>query len=197
MSESFDDPIAYFGQWFDEATRHKDIAEPNVMNLATASCEGAPSNRMVLLKDYNQKGFVFYTNLESRKGEHLRENPHASLCFYWEALSKQVRIEGNVVAVSQKEADAYFASRPLKSRVGAWASMQSQPLDHPKTLLKEIAKQTARFVTGDVPRPPYWSGFCLVPNRIEFWQKGEYRIHERLCFTCDADGTWQKQLLYP
>lgn len=197
MNGIANNPIDYFRTLFDEAGRHKGIKEPGVVNLATASRDGMPSNRMVLLKDFDEDGFVFYTNLHSHKGQHLDENPFASMCFYWEPLSKQVRIEGYVVAVDDAEADAYFASRPLKSRIGAWASRQSQPLDHPKTLLKAIARHTARFAMQDVPRPDFWSGFRLVPCYMEFWQKGDYRVHERVCYVRDEPGQWQSQLLYP
>lgn len=192
-----ENPIAYFKDWFDEASKNKSVKEANAVNLATATRDGHPSNRMVLLKQYDENGFVFYTNLNSRKGQHLKENSFASLCFYWEALCKQVRIEGQVSAVSDAEADEYFASRPLKSRIGAWASKQSQPLDSQATLLKEVAKQTLRFASQNVPRPDFWSGFCLMPHYIEFWQKGEYRVHQRLNYIKDEKGCWQSQLLYP
>lgn len=198
MSRKFvENPMLTFKEWFEEASNHGDIKEVNAVNLATASRDGMPSNRMVLLKDYDDNGFVFYTNLNSHKGRQLKENPFASMCFYWEPLSKQVRIEGFVSDVDSKEADAYFASRPLKSRIGAWASKQSQPLDSQAALLKEIAKQTARFATQDVPRPEHWSGFCLVPCYMEFWQKGDYRVHQRLSYMRDEADNWQSQLLYP
>lgn len=187
-----------FTEWFNEAGDHKHVRENNAVNLATASAAGQVSNRMVLLKSYDKDGFVFYTNLESRKGGQLAENPHASMCFYWEALAKQIRIEGRVEPVTDAEADAYFNSRPLKSRIGAWASKQSRPLKSKDALLKEVAKQGIRFATETVPRPPYWSGFRLVPTRIEFWKAGEYRIHDRLCFEWDeAQEEWHKILLYP
>ncbi|MCB2081940.1 MAG: pyridoxamine 5'-phosphate oxidase [Rickettsiales bacterium] len=195
--DSAENPFITFSEWFEEASHHKDIKEANAVNLATASRDGLPSNRMVLLKDYNEEGFVFYTNLNSHKGKQLKENPFAAMCFYWEPLSKQVRIEGFVINVDAAEADAYFASRPFKSQIGAWASKQSQPLDSQATLLKEIAKQTARFATQDVPRPEHWSGFRLVPCYMEFWQKGEYRLHQRLSYVCDEGNNWKSQLLYP
>lgn len=191
------DPIDYFGQWFDEAQQCKDISEANAVSLATTSSDNKPSNRMVLLKGYDKEGFSFYTNLGSRKALQLEETPFAAMCFYWEPLGKQVRIEGHVVAVSDEQADEYFASRPLKSRMGAWASKQSQPLESQAILLKEFAKQTVRFATQEVPRPPFWSGYRLVPNRMEFWQKGEYRLHERLCYLLDESGNWRTELLYP
>ena len=189
--------IDRFSEWFLEAENNKVIAEANAVNLATVSEDGRPSNRMVLLKDYDEHGFVFYTNLTSRKGRQLAANANAAMCFYWENMGKQVRIEGAVISVSDDEADAYFASRPLKSRIGAWASKQSQPLDSQSSFLKDVAVQTARFATSDVPRPEFWSGFRLVPNRVEFWQKGEYRLHERLTYSLDNAGEWQEQLLYP
>lgn len=192
-----ENPIDYFGQWFNEAQQCDDIKEANAVSLATASRDKIPSNRMVLLKGYDEKGFSFYTNLGSRKAQQLEENPFAAMCFYWEPLGKQVRIEGHVMAISDEQADEYFASRPLKSRMGAWASKQSQPLDSRAVLLKEIAKQAARFATQDVPRPPFWSGYIIVPNRIEFWQKGEHRLHDRLCYKKDESGSWHTELLYP
>ncbi len=190
------DPYTLFGEWFEEARTHKAIEDPNAMCLATATTEAIPSARMVLLKDWDSEGFVFYTNLESRKGEELADNPHAALCFYWEPLHKQVRIEGSVSTISDEQADRYFYSRPLKSRIGAWASRQSRPLKSKQTLLAEVAKQAARFVTNDVPRPPFWSGFRLHPERMEFWQQGEFRIHDRHCYTY-SDGGWSHTLLYP
>ena len=198
MSEIPKNIIESFADWFVQAQNNKVIVEANAVNLATVSGDGKPSNRMVLLKDYDKNGFVFYTNLGSRKAQQLADNPRASMCFYWEALGKQVRIEGHVVSVTDAEADAYFASRPLKSKVGAWASKQSQQLDSQASLLKDLAVQTARFVTGDVERPEFWSGFRLIPNRIEFWQKGDYRLHERNCHILDEKtGQWVNQLLYP
>ncbi len=190
-------PIEHFTQWFEEAKQQKTIKDPNAVNLATVSPEGKPASRMVLLKDFDENGFVFYTNLGSRKAQHLHNNPHAAMCFYWEILGKQVRIEGSITSVSDTEADAYFHSRALKSRIGAWASKQSRPLESRATLMKEVAKQTARFAVQDVPRPEFWSGFRLKPTHVEFWQNGEFRIHDRTCYTANNDGTWSKQLLYP
>ncbi|PIR38153.1 MAG: pyridoxamine 5'-phosphate oxidase [Alphaproteobacteria bacterium CG11_big_fil_rev_8_21_14_0_20_39_49] len=191
-----ENPFEHFDKWFKEAKNHKDVVEPEAMNIATATKEGIPTNRMVLLKDYDEKGFVFYTNLESRKGEQLKENPKASLCFYWEAMGRQVRIEGDVVPVSNEEADAYFNSRALKSRIGAWASMQSRPLGSRSELIKKVAEYGAKTVKGKVERPPFWSGFRVIPNRMEFWQKGEYRIHDRTCYIL-KNGQWESGLLYP
>lgn len=196
-SKPQNDPISLFRDWFEAASQHPDIKEANAVNLATAWKNAAPSNRMVLLKDYDEHGFVFYTNLESRKGRQLAENPAAAMCFYWEPMGRQLRIEGRITPVTAEEADAYFASRALQSRIGAWASQQSRPLESQATLMKEVAKQAARFVTQEVPRPEYWSGFRLEPNYMEFWQRGEFRLHDRLSFTRDESGQWQSQLLYP
>jgi pyridoxamine 5'-phosphate oxidase len=194
--DKYQDPFEHFENWFNQAKQHKGIKEAEAMNLATASKDGTPSNRMVLLKDYNQDGFVFYTNLESRKGRELKENPKASLCFYWAAMDRQIRIEGDVNPVSNDEADEYFHSRPIKSRVGAWASRQSRPLKSKSDLVKSVAQYGAKMATGKVERPPFWSGFRIVPNRIEFWQAGEYRIHDRVCYTL-KNGKWESGLLYP
>lgn len=191
------DPFALFGQWYGQAEAHQGIAEANAVCLATATADGFPSARMVLMKGWDERGFLLFTNMESRKGRELTENPRAALCFYWEELSKQVRVEGRVEPASAEESDAYFNSRPLKSRIGAWASKQSQPLESKATLIAEVAKQTARFATQDVVRPPFWAGFRLVPQRMEFWQKGEFRIHDRHSFTRQADGGWEHTLLYP
>lgn len=191
------DPFALFAQWYAEAEAHEGIAEANAMCLATATADGFPSARMVLMKGWDERGFSFYTNLESRKGRELAGNPHAALCFYWEELAKQVRVEGVVESASAEESDAYFHSRPLKSRIGAWASKQSQPLESKAALIAEVAKQTARFATQDIARPPFWAGFRLVPQHMEFWQKGEFRIHDRHCFMRQADGAWEHTLLYP
>ena len=197
MNSIPENPIDYFDDWFKQASQHKGIEEANAVNIATADSDGLPSSRMVLLKSFDQSGFVFYTNLGSRKAQQLEQNPGAAMCFYWEPLARQVRIEGRVVAVNSKQADDYFESRPFKSKIGAWSSKQSQALDHQNTLLKEIAKNTARFVAKDVPRPPFWSGFCLVPVYFEFWQRGEYRLHKRHTFRLDKNGNWKWQLLYP
>jgi pyridoxamine 5'-phosphate oxidase len=189
-------PFQLFDKWFKEAKKNKNIQEPEAMSLATATKDGVPSNRMVLLKDYDEKGFVFYTNLESRKGGELQQNPKASLCFYWEAVGRQIRVEGDVTPVSLEEADAYFNSRHLQSRIGAWASKQSRPLESRSALLAKVAEYTAKMAIGKVERPPYWSGFRIIPNRIEFWQKGDFRIHNRTSYSLN-DGKWECGLLYP
>lgn len=191
-----ENPFQLFDKWFKEAKKNKNIPEPEAMNLATATKDGVPSNRMVLLKGYDENGFVFYTNLESRKGGELQQNPKASLCFYWEAVGRQIRVEGDVTPVSSEEADAYFNSRHLQSRIGAWASKQSRPLESRSALLAKVAEYTAKMAIGKVERPPYWSGFRIVPYRIEFWQKGDYRIHNRTSYSLN-DGKWESGLLYP
>lgn len=166
------------------------------MALATADKAGEPSLRMVLLKEVTDKGFVFYTNLESHKGADLKENPKASLCFYWGPLKKQVRVEGVSEPVSAGEADAYFASRPRDSQLGAWASKQSRPLSGKAEFMKEVALVTAKFLGRDVPRPPHWSGWRVVPKSIEFWQEGLFRLHDRDLYTREHDS-WKVQKLYP
>lgn len=196
MTDPAPHPFAFFGAWFDEAAAHPAIAEANAVCLATATPDGRPSARMVLIKDWDERGFVFFTNLESRKGGELAVNPRAALCFYWEPLHKQVRVEGQAEPVGDEEADAYFNSRPLKSRIGAWASRQSRPMESKNALLAEVAKFALRFTTEDIPRPPFWSGFRLLPERMEFWQKGEFRIHERHAFTREREA-WRHELLYP
>lgn len=197
MTAPADNPFTLFEQWFADASGHPGIEEANAVCLATATPDGRPSSRMVLMKGWDRRGFLLFTNMESRKGKELAANPHAALCFYWEALARQVRVEGVVTPASTEESDAYFHSRPLKSRIGAWASKQSQPLESKTALMADVAIQAARFVTQDVPRPPFWSGFRLVPERIEFWQKGEFRIHDRHCYTRTGEDTWRHELLYP
>jgi len=190
------DPFAQFEQWLDAAKATKAITEPTAMCLATADAAGEPSARMVLLKGVDARGFVFYTNFESHKGRDLLENPNAALCFYWMPLGRQVRIEGKVEQVSAAEADAYFQSRPRDSRIGAWASKQSRPMSGKAELIEAVAKETLRFGVGEVPRPPYWSGFRVIPSVIEFWQEGKFRIHDREVFTRKGEG-WEITRLYP
>jgi pyridoxamine 5'-phosphate oxidase len=189
------DPFDLFAAWFDEAKR-TEPNDPEAMTLATATPGGRPSVRVLLLKGVDRSGFVFYTNLESRKSTELLANPQAAMGFHWKSLRRQVRIEGQVVAVAAAEADAYFASRPHGSQIGAWASLQSHPLDARASLERRVAEFTARYPEGSVPRPPYWSGFRLVPDRIEFWRDMPYRLHERLLFTRSGDG-WTTAWLYP
>lgn len=190
------DPFALFTSWFAEA-RESEINDPDAMALATADAEGRPSVRMVLLKGHGPEGFTFYTNLDSRKGAELAANPSAAICLHWKSLRRQVRAEGPVVPVSDAEADAYFASRARDSQLGAWASEQSRPLDRRETFEARFEEVRSRFEGGAVPRPPRWSGFRLVPERIEFWSDRAHRLHERRLFTRTADGGWSEGLLYP
>jgi len=190
-----DDPIEKFKGWLDEAD-DKEISNPNAMALATATADGHPSVRMVLLKDVDARGFVFYTNLESQKGGELAENPHASACFYWKTLERQVRIEGSVQAVTDDEANAYFDSRHRSSRIGAWASRQSRPLSGRFELEKRVAQFTAKFNVGTVPRPQFWSGFRILPSKIEFWSEGAFRLHERIVYH-PTDSGWETERLFP
>jgi len=189
------DPHILFEDWFAEAQ----ALEPNdasAMTLATADRQGRPSARMVLLKGHDPRGFVFYTNLGSRKGEDLNANPQAALLFHWKSLRRQIRIEGPVEPVSAEEADAYFASRPRDSQIGAWASDQSRPLDRRETFESRYVEHRDKYEGGDVPRPPHWSGFRVVPERIEFWIDRPHRLHERRLFLRDGDS-WAESLLYP
>jgi pyridoxamine 5'-phosphate oxidase len=188
------EPLAPFRRWLDEAWK----GEPNAhaMTLATTTPDGRPSARAVLLKGLDQRGFVFYTNLESRKSKELFANPHAALCFLWKSLDRQVRIEGVVEMVGDEEADAYFASRPRDSQIGAWASDQSQPLASRAELERRVDEFLRRFGAGEVPRPPYWSGFRVVPQRVEFWQEQPSRLHDRILFIREGDG-WRRERLFP
>ena len=190
-----DDPHALFESWFAEA-QASEPNDANAMALATADASGRPSLRMVLLKGHDARGFVFFTNLDSRKGGELADNPRAALLFHWKSLRRQVRVEGPVEPVSEAEADAYFATRSRDSRLGAWASDQSRPLDSRATFEARYEAMRARFDGGEVPRPPRWSGFRLVPERIEFWTDRAHRLHERRLFVRAEDG-WSEGLLYP
>ena len=192
------DPIRKFSDWFNEARANPAIIDATAMTLATATPGGMPAARIVLLKEANAEGFVFYGNMESRKFRELSANPHAALCFYWAPLDKQVRIEGMVTRVSDAEADAYFASRARGSQIGAWASLQTQPLDSREALLARIDAFTAQYDGAPVPRPPHWSGWRLAPTVMEFWSQIEFRLHEREVYTRPhVDAAWSVGLLYP
>ncbi len=193
-----EDPLQRFADWFAEAEK-SEPNDPNAVALATADEHGQPSVRMVLLKGFDERGFVFYTNFESQKGRELLANPRAAMLFHWKSLRRQVRLQGPVETVSDAEADTYFASRPRDSRIGAWASQQSRPLGSRFELEKAVAKYAARFAVGEIPRPPYWSGFRLMPERIEFWQDRPFRLHDRLIYYRDRapGGAWQTEKLYP
>jgi pyridoxamine 5'-phosphate oxidase len=192
------DPFGLFRQWMADAEK-SEPEDPNAMALATADASGVPSVRMVLLKGVDERGFVFYTNLESRKGTQLAENPNAALCFHWKSLKRQVRIEGPVEAVSEAEADEYYHSRPRGSQIGAWASRQSRPLKGRWELEKRVAEFTAKHVIGTIPRPPHWSGFRVLPSRIEFWHDRPFRLHDRVVFHRAAGpvGEWTTERLFP
>jgi len=188
------EPLAPFHRWLDEAWK----GEPNAhaMALATATPDGRPSARMVLLKGLDARGFAFYTNLESQKSTELFANPYAALCFMWKSLNRQVRVEGLVERVEDDEADAYFASRPRDSQIGAWASDQSRPLESRAALERRVEEFSRRFGEGTVPRPAYWSGFRVVPQRVEFWQERPFRLHDRLLFIREGEG-WRRERLFP
>ena len=191
------EPFALFDEWMAEA-RASEPNDANAMSLASVDADGLPNVRMVLLKGVDDTGFVFYTNYESQKGKELLGNMKAAANFHWKSLRRQVRIRGDVEQVSNDEADAYFASRPRDSRIGAWASQQSRPLESRFALEKAVAKYTAKHAIGEVPRPPYWSGFRIIPSYIEFWHDRPFRLHDRIVFRRDEAGdNWSKQRLYP
>jgi pyridoxamine 5'-phosphate oxidase len=191
------DPTKLFDEWFAEAEK-AESGDATAMALATCDSAGRPDIRLVLLKGHDARGFVFYTNLESAKAEQLAANPFAALAFHWESLNRQVRVRGPVEPVSDAEADAYFASRHRSSRIGAWASRQSRPLESRFALEKAVAAVTARFGIGEIPRPAFWSGYRVVPLAIEFWRDKPFRLHDRLVFTRTApDEAWTAEWLYP
>jgi pyridoxamine 5'-phosphate oxidase len=179
-----------------EAAHHCGLVEPTAATLATATPEGRPSARTVLLKGFDEDGFVFYTNTSSRKGRELKANPHAALCFYWQPLKEQVHVEGRVTPVSPAEADAYWRTRPRESQIGAWASRQSEPLESRAALLARAVEIRNEYAAEEVPRPPHWSGYRLAPERIEFWTAGEFRLHQRELYERDGDQ-WTMRLLNP
>ena len=193
--DEIDNPVELFKKWFNKATQ-TEINDPNAVAVATADENNQPSVRMVLLKGLNDKGFVFYTNFNSKKGAELKKNKKASMCFHWKSLRRQVRITGLVEEVSNKEADDYYNSRPYKNKIGAWASSQSDVLDKREDFLEKIEKFKKKYPDENVPRPPHWSGWRLMPNEVEFWLDGEGRIHERLNYI-KSSGKWKKILLYP
>ena len=191
-----EEPFRLFGNWLEDATK-SELNDPNGVALATVDQDGMPDVRMVLLKGFDEGGFVFYTNFESAKGREILGSMKAAMCFHWKSLRRQVRIRGNVEVVSDAEADAYFASRPRGSRIGAWASKQSRPLESRFALEKAVAEYTARYAVGEIPRPKHWSGFRIVPVSIEFWHDRPFRLHDRMTFSRRADGGWDKERLYP
>lgn len=191
-----DEPVALFARWFEEA-KAAEPNDPNAVALATVDEAGLPNVRMVLLKEFDDRGFTFYTNFESAKGTEILAAMKAAMCFHWKSLRRQVRLRGPVEQVSDAEADEYFASRPLGSRIGAWASKQSRPLESRFALEKAVALTTAKYPLGNVPRPPHWSGLRIVPEEIEFWHDRPYRLHDRVRFTRQGEGPWEKVRLYP
>jgi len=192
-----DNPIELFKLWMDDAEK-SEPNDPNALSLATSDKNNFPSVRMVLLKEFNQNGFVFYTNLNSQKGNELKENPNAAMCFHWKSLLRQIRINGSVTQVEDKVADQYYNSRGYESRIGAWASKQSKEIENREVLIKSIKEFKQKYNDEkNVPRPSHWSGWNLTPASIEFWLDGDNRIHERLKYTIDDNGNWIKSLLSP
>ena len=190
------EPIRLFSEWLQDAER-SEPNDPNATALATVDADGMPDVRMVLLKGFDERGFVFYTNFESAKGQEILSSMKAAMCFHWKSLRRQVRIRGPVEKVTDEEADAYYASRPRGSRIGAWASKQSRPLEGRFALERAVAEYTAKFAVGEIPRPAYWSGFRIVPTSIEFWHDRPFRLHDRILFKRESGGNWSKTRLYP
>ncbi len=191
------EPFSLFASWLDDATA-SEINDPSAMALATVDEEGMPNVRMVLLKSFDHDGFVFFTNFESQKGRELLGQKKAALCFHWKTLRRQVRVRGAVEIVSDAEADDYYASRPRQSRIGAWASKQSRPLESRFALEKAVAEYSLRYGVGEIPRPPYWSGFRILPVSIEFWHDRPFRLHDRIEFQRDdITQGWHKLRMYP
>ncbi|NWG70879.1 MAG: pyridoxamine 5'-phosphate oxidase [Parvularculaceae bacterium] len=192
-----DDPLALFAEWLALASK-KEPNDPNAMALATVDAEGLPDVRMVLLKDFDVRGLTFYTNTESAKGAQLAATAKAAVCFHWKTIRRQVRVRGPVEHVSAEEADAYFATRARTARIGAWASAQSRPLAGRFALEREVARRTAEFGLGEIPRPPHWSGYRIVPLQVEFWVNRPFRLHDRLQFVRpEAKAAWAQRRLYP
>lgn len=189
--------FARFDLWYADARQCQTIPYANAMTLATVNASGAPSLRVVLLKGRDAKGFVFYTNMQSRKAEEIRGNSAVALCFYWGELGKQIRIEGKAEPTTDSESDAYFATRPRESQLGAWASLQSTPMDSHADLKNRFDEVTAQYAGQDVPRPPHWGGWRIIPTRIEFWEEGAHRLHKREVYTHLADDNWTAEALYP
>ena len=195
--KDLENPIELFDEWFNEAKK-TEINDPNALALATSTKDGEPSVRMVLLKDFNQNGFVIYTNLDSKKSTDIKNNPNASMCFHWKSILRQVRITGKIIKVSNKDADIYFQSRDYESRIGAWASKQSSVLKNREELYQEIESYKKKYSDkNNVPRPSNWSGWNLNPNEIEFWLDGKNRIHQRLKYIKKQNGIWNRSLLSP
>ncbi len=190
------DPVEQFGRWWNEAVQ-SELEEVNAMTLATATADGRPAARIVLLKDYNEEGFVFFTNYDSHKGEEMKDNPYAALVFFWAALERQVRIEGTVEKVPAEESDAYFVSRPRGSRIGAWASPQSKVISSREVVEKNVTAMERQFGEGDIPRPQHWGGYRVKPVLIEFWQGRPSRLHDRILYTADDAGKWKIERLAP
>lgn len=195
-SEAARNPIEQFARWFADA-ESSGIPEPNAMTLATADSSGTPSARVVLLKQFDVRGFTFYTNYDSRKGRELAANPRAALCFFWQPLERQVRIEGTIEKTAREDSEHYFNSRPLAARVGAWASRQSDVLPSREALERAHAEVAARYPDGNVPLPPHWGGYRVIPQRVEFWQGRASRLHDRLLYTRRPDGMWKIERLSP
>ena len=189
------DPVMQFSKWFEEA-RQSELPEPNAMSVATVGADGRPSSRILLIKEFDQRGFTWFNNYESRKGQELRGNPYAAMLFHWIELERQVRIEGRVERISDAENDCYFQSRPVKSRLGAIASEQSRPIANRQLLDAKFAEAEAKY-GEQPPRPAYWGGFRLVPDRIEFWQGRSSRMHDRILYTLQPDGLWRRERLQP
>jgi pyridoxamine 5'-phosphate oxidase len=191
-----DDPIELFKIWMSEAEK-KEINDPNALSLATTNQKNEPSVRMILLKGLNEKGFVFYTNLSSPKSNDLKKNPKAEMCFHWKSLQRQIRIFGSIVQIGDKDADAYFSSRPYESKIGAWASDQSKIMEKKEEFLKKINELKKKYKDNEnIPRPKNWSGWCLSPITVEFWVGDKFRIHERLKYI-KISNAWKKEILYP